>query len=92
MKTIVLDGNLIFDKESLYDVLTIIFELPNNFGRNMDALWECMVEDLNTPIKLKWINLDKCKNALGEEFYNKLLMFFREVEKEIGKDQFELII
>jgi RNAse (barnase) inhibitor barstar len=46
-----LDGKLCQTSMELYSALETIFELPDYFGRNLDALYDCMMD-------LEWITKD----------------------------------
>lgn len=58
MKYIVLDFSGITSQEQLYDYFEKVFDLPDYFGRNMDALWDCLLfwYDSETTIILKNVN------------------------------------
>ncbi|MCM1568901.1 MAG: barstar family protein [Roseburia sp.] len=44
MRICVLDGRDIRDKEALHDMLTVALKLPDWYGRNMDALYDCLTD------------------------------------------------
>ncbi|HHU52761.1 MAG TPA: barstar family protein [Clostridiaceae bacterium] len=44
MRLIFLDFINIEDKISLHDYLIEKFNLPDYYGRNLDALWDCLME------------------------------------------------
>ncbi|MFC4077122.1 barstar family protein [Salinithrix halophila] len=41
MKRLLLDGREIKGVEQLHDILTRELQLPDYYGRNLDALWLC---------------------------------------------------
>lgn len=55
MKYITLDFSGIKTQDQLYDLFETAFDLPDYFGRNMDALWDCLLfwYDSETTILLK---------------------------------------
>ena len=67
----------------LHEYLKQSFELPNYYGRNLDALWDCLYccYDRNTTIRLK--NLSKIPGELDEEV-RLLLELFRDLNAEDG--------
>ena len=42
--TVFLDGNTILDREMLHDTLTADLRLPAWYGRNLDALYDCLTD------------------------------------------------
>ena len=44
MKTCVLDGNLIQNKETLHEILAEHLALPKWYGKNLDALYDCLTD------------------------------------------------
>ena len=56
MRFCVLDGKKITDKEILHDILKNELDLPDWYGRNLDALYDCLTEaaeDMEIVIKNK---------------------------------------
>ena len=53
MKTVMLDGSLYASPEEVYDALAAMLSLPSWFGRNADALNDCLGE-FPVPVSL-WI-------------------------------------
>jgi len=39
-----LDGTMMEDRDSMHSHLYMQFALPDYYGRNMDALWDCLTE------------------------------------------------
>lgn len=44
MGTVVLDAEKMTDRETMHDVFARSFALPDYYGRNLDALWDCLSE------------------------------------------------
>ena len=44
MKTCVLDGNVILNKEILHEMLAEQLDFPAWYGKNLDALYECLTD------------------------------------------------
>lgn len=81
MKYITLDFSGIKTQDQLFDYFETIFELPDYFGRNMDALWDCLLfwYDSETTILLKSVSaLPKNLNWLTEI----MLTLFDDLQKE----------
>ena len=50
-----LDGRLIVDRAALYDQLAAQLNLPLYFGRNLDALFDCLCEMNNVQIVVSYV-------------------------------------
>ena len=44
MKTYVLDASKFSDVAAFYDEVSRTFGFSGEFGRNLDALWDCLVD------------------------------------------------
>lgn len=44
MRTIILDGGRLAQREAAMDILTLALDLPEGWGRNLDALHDCLTE------------------------------------------------
>ncbi|MBQ3405263.1 MAG: barstar family protein [Oscillospiraceae bacterium] len=64
MRTAVLDGSEIFDREQLHDELQEKLELPEWYGRNLDALYDCLT-DIAEKLEIRLINRDALEEHLG---------------------------
>lgn len=54
MRKIFLDGALLCDREKAHEYLQMVLELPEYYGKNLDALYDCLteMEDLEIQIKI----------------------------------------
>ncbi|RAP46472.1 MAG: ribonuclease inhibitor [Methanosphaera sp. rholeuAM74] len=52
-KVIILDGKLI--KKRSHDYLSEVFDFPSYYGRNLDALYDCLT-DIGTQTEIHLIN------------------------------------
>lgn len=53
MKRVILDGNSLTGRESLHDVLSAQLDLPEHYGRNLDAMYDCLTESAGLEIVLR---------------------------------------
>ena len=53
MKIIVLDGRKMTDRETVHTYLKRKLELPEYYGSNLDALYDCLTEMENLEIQVK---------------------------------------
>lgn len=76
-KKYVLDCANMCDRKAAHDYLAKELELPDYYGHNLDALFDCLTEMVNTTIELK--NVDKM-DAMGD--YSKaMIAVFEEADK-----------
>ena len=83
MNTITLDFAGIKSYWELHEYLKEIFRLPDYYGHNMDALWDCLYccYDSSTTIILK--NLSAISKELTPEI-EIMLELFRDLAREDG--------
>lgn len=65
MKVCVLDGWEIGDRETLHDVLGAALGLPEWYGRNLDALYDCLTE-ASEEIRFRILHEDALRERLGD--------------------------
>jgi ribonuclease inhibitor len=87
IKKYTLNGSAIRSLDDLYDQLAGQLSLAENFGRNLDALWDVLSVDIAGPFEIIWKNANDSKKALGPD-YERLLKLYKELEKE--RDDFQL--
>jgi RNAse (barnase) inhibitor barstar len=61
MKTIELDGKLI--KKEGHDYLKEIFNFPDYYGKNLDALYDCLT-DIGVETEVRLLNKDFVSNDI----------------------------
>lgn len=83
MNTIILDFSGIKSYWELHEYFKEVFRLPDYYGHNMDALWDCLYccYDSSTTIILK--NLSAISKELAPEI-EIMLELFRDLTKEDG--------
>lgn len=64
MLTCTLDGNSIMDRRTLHDTLTASLQLPDWYGRNLGALYDCLT-DLQEETEIRILNPDALEANLG---------------------------
>ena len=75
MKQITLDGNVLADAEKMHDYLQEMLGFPEHYGKNLDALYDCLtdLEDLEITI----LSPDE-----GREISRKVLQVMQAAERE----------
>ena len=85
-KTIILDFDNIHSLQAFYSVCKKKLQLPDHFGNNLDALWDCITAYLELPIIINFINL----TPYHLKKFQKQIELFRDAEKELdGELTFE---
>ena len=86
MKSVILDTKKMVEKEKMHDYLAKKFDLPEHYGRNLDALFDCLCE-INEPTLIKLKNENDLDSATKES----LIQLFRDVCNENALVKFELV-
>lgn len=76
MKNIVLDGTKFTSREQLHSILKSELQLPEYYGKNLDALFDCLTGDIQLPMKVEWNNFKCSKELLGDYAEKTLKVFF----------------
>lgn len=64
MNRVVLDFATIRDEAALHDALAKGLRLPPHYGRNLDALWDCLTRDVEGPVTIELRHVDKADARL----------------------------
>ncbi|WFR61256.1 barstar family protein [Paenibacillus amylolyticus] len=89
MSNIQIDGYNIHTKEELHQVLRNQLELDENYGGNLDALWDVLTGAVSMPLTVQWLGFEKSKEILGD-YADKVIELLRDVEAEIQGFTLEL--
>ena len=79
----VLDGGSVDSREALHRALKDALSLPDWYGNNLDALFDCLT-DLHEPTELTVLNARKLRESLGG-YAQALLHVLRDSERENEK-------
>ena len=90
MDTVFLDGKDLTSEEKAHQILKEKLELPDYYGENLNALWDCLTGWINLPLKIVWKDFDYSKNQLGE-FAEELLQLFYEAKEEMEGFGIEIV-
>ena len=86
MKSVILDAKKMVEKEKMHEYLAKKFDLPEHYGKNLDALFDCLCE-INEPTFIKLKNESALDNGTKES----LTQLFRDVCSENALVKFELV-
>lgn len=75
----IIDGNEIETRDMLHDTLSEALNFPEWYGRNLDALYDCLT-DMGEEIRIRFWNLDALERHLGS--YAKALVKVAHVAAE----------
>ena len=64
MKAIVIDCAKISDREAFHTAVSLALELPSHYGRNLDALHDCLTA-LCIPTQICMVNFHSTEFSLG---------------------------
>lgn len=64
MTRVILDFATIRDEAALHDALAKGLRLPPHYGRNLDALWDCLTRDVKGPVTIELRHADKADARL----------------------------
>ena len=84
MKTIYIDFSEIGDEQDFYQQLKQKLSLPENFGDNLDALYDSLTGFVELPLHLEFVNMSV--NQL--EDFETLLETLEEADEEIEEFSF----
>lgn len=65
MHICVLDGERITDREMLHAELAVSLNLPPWYGRNLDALYDCLT-DMREDVEIRIVNREILEENLGK--------------------------
>ncbi|WP_322903662.1 barstar family protein [Paenibacillus sp. SGZ-1009] len=67
MKTVTIDGKDFHTKCELHEQLKEKLELPEFYGANLDALWDCITGMIELPLELHWLHYNVSEQRLGAQ-------------------------
>lgn len=73
---IILDATMLRERLPAHDYLKEALALPDYYGKNLDALYDCLTELGETEIQ--FVNLD----AAGDSYFSRVLSVFQEAREE----------
>ncbi|WP_063563234.1 barstar family protein [Paenibacillus sp. O199] len=84
MKRVVLNGEDFYSTTELHELLKQKLELPDFYGANLDALWDCLTGMIELPLELTWTNYQISKERLGSEAEMVYKLMLEAEEESIG--------
>ena len=84
MKYITLDFTGIKTLWELHEYFKTVFQLPDQYGRNMDALWDCLYYLFEFPTTINLKNISAIPDEMHEEV-EIMLDLFHDLHREDKK-------
>lgn len=89
MNIVILDGEDFASVSELHQRLKEKLHLPDFYGGNLDALWDCLTGVIELPLQLKWTNYRISEELLGNDA-DRIRDLMLEVQAE--QNGFQVII
>jgi ribonuclease inhibitor len=61
-----IEGTKINSKEELHESLATALGFPSYYGKNLDALWDCLTGQMEMPVTIVWKDYGRTMAVLGE--------------------------
>ncbi|HGE5782854.1 MULTISPECIES: barstar family protein [Bacillus] len=90
MEIIQLDGRKFTSKEVLHKILKEKLDLPNYYGENADALWDCLTGWIDTPVTIEWEFFEESKKMLGS-YADLILETFQDAQEKMPEEYFIVV-
>ncbi|WP_340614019.1 barstar family protein [Xenorhabdus thailandensis] len=88
MKKVEFDFNKIPDLNAFYDEFKQRFDLGDDFGANLDAVWDAVTGYIQLPVEINFIRVTGQKRTR----FAALILLFEEAEEELeGELRFNVI-
>lgn len=82
MEKIHLDGRMFTSKNALHKTLKNKLDLPDYYGENADALWDCLTTWVTLPLTIEWGFFRESKEMLGS-YADLILETFQDAQKKV---------
>jgi len=100
--TITLIQSEILSYPSVHHWLADKLALPEHYGHNLDALWDCLTGELALPLSIVWVN-DELSEQEGKQAdeqnsqamsfsYNAIISLLEEAAEEVEELSFQYIV
>lgn len=82
MKQVIFDFDTIQTIDDFYAIAVKYLQLPEYFGNNLDALWDCVTGEIELPIEIYFINI----TTPQLEQYDGVIAVFEDASLELDDD------
>lgn len=77
----ILDGESIQNEYDFHSMMSVLLDFGPYYGRNLDALWDRLSNDVERPVNIIWLNSELSRLRLGDTF-NKIIVIFERVKEQ----------
>jgi ribonuclease inhibitor len=77
---VILDTSECATVDEFHRLLKKELSLPDYYGENLDALWDCLTGWVDVPLIVEWRGFDEIRKNIGD-YADKALDTFREAER-----------
>lgn len=85
MKKVIINGEEFSNIGEFHKYIKVKLELPDYYGENLDALWDCLTGFIDLPLLLIWQDFKKSKECM-ERDAERILQLFKEAQEELEDD------
>ncbi|OZM58409.1 barnase inhibitor [Lottiidibacillus patelloidae] len=85
MNKVIINGEEFLNIEEFHKYIKVKMELPDYYGENLNALWDCITGFIDLPLLLVWVNFEKSKVYIGK-YAEEVLQVFKEAQNELEDD------
>lgn len=82
MQKVTLEGSKMDTPERAHALLKERLELPDYYGANLNALWDCLTGWIDLPVEVEWLDFGSSRARLGE-FADELRATFEQAAEEV---------
>ncbi|MBI6529442.1 barstar family protein [Proteus vulgaris] len=80
MKQVIFDFKMLADRDAFYRDFALQFQLDEQFGNNLDALWDVLMGEIKLPVKIIFKHLPHHSSD-----FQPLVELMQEAQNELGK-------
>jgi ribonuclease inhibitor len=89
-KRCTLKGRNVRTMDGFYREIARQLSFPAHFGRNLDALWDVLIADIEGPVEVVWEDPEASRTSIGRDF-ERVLDVLRKVERKRNDFRLHLI-
>lgn len=78
----VLEGKRFAVPDDFHDAISKALGFPDYYGRNLDALWDCLTGGIDVPMTIVWKDFAASKAMLGD-YAERIATLLREASVEV---------
>ncbi len=89
MKEYIFDTSNVKNMDQLHAELAVLLGFPEHYGRNLDALYDCLSGEIELPVKIIWKTYTSTHSKLGEN-----AALFLDVMEDFAQEEpdFQIVI